>query len=177
MLAQGTAARFKFTLHPYYCWSLLSASCLLHEISKRHLTRCCWPWRFRAWRGRYGSFPRGWAVISVRPYWLRCVSAPRSSFVIRRPLSAPGQGFLLPARSQISLRFYGPSRCTIAQSRKTLIEPSSHAQSQTAIAGSFTDCTCPVELARKTGSGSELARNSSAELSSQDRIISCDLLC
>jgi hypothetical protein len=93
MLAQGTAARFKFTFRPYYCWSRLSTSCLLHEISKRHLTRCCWPWCFRAWRGRYDSFPRGWAVICVRPYWLRCVSASRSSFVIRRPLSALAKDF------------------------------------------------------------------------------------
>ena len=128
MLAQGTAARFKFTVHPYYCWSRLSTSCLLHEISKRHLTRCCWPWCFRAWRGRYGSFPRGWAVISVRPYWLRCVSAPRSSFVLRRPLSALAKDFCyrhdLRSRSSFTVR----RDASIAQD---IDRASSHTQSQT----------------------------------------------
>jgi hypothetical protein len=143
MLAQGTAARFKFTLHPYYCWSRLSTSCLLHETSKGHVTRCCWPWCFRAWRGSYGSFPRGRAVIPVRPYWLRCVSAPRSPFVLRRPLSALAR---IPFTSTIPdlapvLRSVATHNCTIAQN---IDRASSHTQSQTAIGGSFTDCTCPV---------------------------------
>ena len=75
-------------VHPYYCRFSLSTSCLPHEIGKRHGTRCCWRWCFLARRGRYGSRSRGWAIILGRPYWLRCVSAPRGFFVSRPPLFA-----------------------------------------------------------------------------------------
>ena len=122
MLAQGTAARFKFTFHPYYCWSRLSTSCLLHEIGKRHITRYCWPWCFRARRGRYDSFPRGWAVIALRPYWLRCVSAPRSSFVIRRPLSALAKDFCY--RHDLRSRSSGAPFRTLRKFRYATLGPS-----------------------------------------------------